>query len=143
MPVRRMQKWKKRSMQGAGLAVFLGWILWMCFAIATQPPKGAASLTELRDDVRTAVTQGNADRLQELFDEDGVADGYASSFLERLRDTGTSDAEVVLEKRGETNHLVVKGSDRGGAAVCTPWAVTEKDARWYLDGTPPVAGDLC
>ncbi|MFF8918545.1 hypothetical protein ACF08M_35885 [Streptomyces sp. NPDC015032] len=141
MPAYGMQTWKKRTLQGCGLAIFLGWIVWLCVAIANEPPGGAASLEALRNDVRTAVQQNDADRLQSLFDEDSVADGYAKSFLGRLK--GADALDSTLEKRGDVSYVVVKGGSRNGAAACTPWAATEKESRWYLDGTPPAVGGLC
>lgn len=143
MPAQRMQTWKKRSILGACLAVFLGWIVWICVAITNEPAEGADSLTALRDDARTAVQGEDAEHLQRLFDEDSVADDYAETFIDRLKDADALNADLVLEKREKTSYLVVKGNNRDGAAVCTPWMVTTKDSRWYLDGTPPTAGDLC
>ncbi len=114
----------------------------VCVSIANEPPEGSASANGLRSDVVQAVQGQDADRLQNLFHKETVADDYAKSVLSRLKEAESSDTDLTLHEENQKQFLVLKGKSTDGA-VCVPWLVTEEDGRWYLDGTPLLTAPSC
>ncbi|MEU9115115.1 hypothetical protein AB0D04_25840 [Streptomyces sp. NPDC048483] len=139
---------KTKKMTGArwaqfgGAAIFCGWLAFLCISINNEPPNGSSSLNSLRDDLGKAVQEQDADRLQLLFEPDNLADTYAERYVEQLKAAKARGLRPVVEQLHGDRYVVIKGHGSHGV-ICTPWAVTAKESRWYLDGTPPIAGTVC
>ncbi|OEJ61864.1 hypothetical protein BGM19_31420 [Streptomyces agglomeratus] len=142
MPTMTGKRWKTRLLPAFLIAGFVVWMTMVCVSIANEPPEGSASAQSLRGDVAQAVQDQDADRLQNLFHPDTVADGYATALFERLKEAESSDVSPTLRTEDQQQVLVLKGTSADGA-VCVPWQVTEEDSRWYLDGTPPLNAHFC
>lgn len=142
MPTMTGKRWKSRLLPAALIAGFIAWMTVVCVSIANEPPEGSASAHGLRSDVIQAVRAQDADRLQNLFHKDTVADDYAKSLLSRLKEAESSETDLTLHAEDQKEFLVLKGTSTDGA-VCVPWQVTEEDGRWYLDGTPPLVPTGC
>jgi hypothetical protein len=113
----------------------------VCVGIYNEPPQGAATVEGLSRDVREAMRQQDADRLQNLFAKDTVADDYAENLLDRLGAARMADrATPTLAEVSGDQALVLRDA---GQAICMPWLVTKDHDRWYLDGVPPVSPAFC
>ncbi|MFJ6698134.1 hypothetical protein ACIQM4_18975 [Streptomyces sp. NPDC091272] len=133
---------RPRKQQLLVTLLFLAFALWItgiCVSIAHEPPEGSRSAHALRDDVAASVREQDADRLQNLFLKDSVADEYAQDLLDRLRAAGPGNAPVTLESFHGGQFLRIKGTAPAGP-VCVAWQITQQDDAWYVDGIPPVTG---
>jgi hypothetical protein len=124
---------RRRLLRLAGLAGLMAWIATLSVLIVTQPPAGAASLTELAARTAVALNSGDAEEFARLLAEPLDQD-FATAYLGRLDAGGVDEVAVVLGSR-DLVHLRAHGpsGDVGFSLVAV-----SADGRWFLSPLPPV-----
>jgi hypothetical protein len=122
---------RKNFLAALLLLGLLAWLIAILVSLAGEPPEGSSSPDALRSDVAAAVRERDADRLQNLFAEDTVADGYAEALLDRVDDAAPLSAALRTAGGGRLLALEAPG-------VCLSWSLAHRDDRWFLDGVPPL-----
>lgn len=125
---------------GLSIAAAVTWIGAVTLLIVHEPDPGAASPTELRDRLATALAGHDADQLSGLLDYPGSgADDFAKSYVAALAGNGVHDVTVDLAPDDRTpTRVTIGGVLADGRPFSYPLTVTTDEGRWTVAFTPPL-----
>ncbi|MFI5609585.1 hypothetical protein [Amycolatopsis sp. NPDC051903] len=130
---------RRNATVAVAVTVGVVWVVAITLLIAHQPDPGAPSPAALRDGLRTALADRDADALADLLNYPGSgASDFADDYVAVLGDEDVRAVSVQLLPDEHAPTKAIIGGVTHGSRFTYSLAVTSEDGRWTVAFTPPI-----
>lgn len=141
-----MPRLSKTLWTWAAFGAFGSWLAVICYFIHQQnghtpAPRGAATVSDLRNEAAEAVRDRDPSAFERLFGTDSTGPRYARQYFDELFAQPIAEPAVTVVDRGHLRFLVLRGTSTAGS-VCSSWTVLSIGRRNVLTTVPPLT-DPC